>query len=123
MRLQVEKLEECLEAADKRNQLDRRFVNTTKAAQGKKPEILKAMDIAINPMEDSQMDLNSKDIIELESIKKAPSEKVEEHAPEDINLLLKNEIANSEKQSRFGDYGSSSEGGDTELQSSSLHLQ
>ena len=32
MRLQVEKLEECLEAADKRNQLDQRFVNTTKAA-------------------------------------------------------------------------------------------
>ena len=97
MRLQVEKLEECLEAADKRNQLDRRFVNTTKAAQSTKPEILKAMDIAINPMEDSQMDLNSKDVIELESFKKAPSEKVEEHAPEDINLLLTKEIANSEK--------------------------
>ena len=73
-------------------------------------------------MEDSQLDFNSKDVIELSSYKKAPSEKVEEPLPEDINLLLKAEIANSEKQSKFGDYGSSSEGGDTELQSSSLHL-
>ena len=80
------------------------------------PEILKAMDIAVNPMvDDSQLDVG-----ELDSFKKAPSERVDEqqNAPEDINFLLENEIAASEKQSRFGEYGSSSEGGETELQSS-----
>ena len=57
------------------------------------------MDIAVNPMNDSQLGFDSKDKIELDSFMKAPSEKVDEqqNVIGDINLLLKNEIGNSEK--------------------------